>query len=180
MAAVDCGGGRRRRFAVACGVLSSCIKAQAAAGKMASCYYPASSSSAAATTMLLMPGADVVPDVREEEEEDQDARRAPVGQLAIVYGGRVLVFDGCRAQSAAELVRAAAARGAWQEADARRGGGRAELPVARKASLQRFIDKRRGRLAAAAAPYSPRPSRSALAARAWLAMGTPGSGCAAR
>uniref|UniRef100_J3N2C3 Uncharacterized protein n=1 Tax=Oryza brachyantha TaxID=4533 RepID=J3N2C3_ORYBR len=79
-AAADCGGGRRM-FAVACGVLSRCVKAEAAAGKMASCY-PASP----AATMLLMPGADVVPDVREEEE------RAQGKKPEIVYGGRVLLY----------------------------------------------------------------------------------------
>ncbi|KAF0892762.1 hypothetical protein E2562_017725 [Oryza meyeriana var. granulata] len=180
MAAADFAGGRRR-FAVACGVLSRCVKAEAAAGKMCSAasIHPTAVATAA-STMLLMPGADVVPDVREEKG----------AKLTIMYGGRVLVFDEFPAGSAAELVRIAA--GAGQD-DVHHGGSSsglaADLPVARKASLQRFMEKRRGRLGATA-PYSPRRLPAPLAANAakedgdaagcWLVLGTPGSGRAVR
>ncbi|KAF0892761.1 hypothetical protein E2562_017724 [Oryza meyeriana var. granulata] len=187
MAAVDCAGGRRR-FAVACGVLSRCVKAEAAAGKMSAVVKPNSHLAAAASTMLLMPGANVMPDVREEEEAGCGAARR-AQQLTIMYGGRVMVFDDFPAESAAELVRVAA--GAGQD-DVQHGcsGLAADLPVARKASLQRFMEKRRARLGATA-PYSsrPSPSPSPFAANAGkedgdsgccLVLGTPGSCRAAR
>nr|Q7XEZ4.1 RecName: Full=Protein TIFY 11f; Short=OsTIFY11f; AltName: Full=Jasmonate ZIM domain-containing protein 14; Short=OsJAZ14 [Oryza sativa Japonica Group]AAP53565.1 ZIM motif family protein [Oryza sativa Japonica Group] len=130
------GGGRSWRFAVACGVLSRCVKAEAAAAANGRHrHHP---------TMLLMPGADVEPDVREEA--------AAAAQLKIMYGGRMLVFDDFFPAGGAvvELVRAAARAGQ----DVRRAGAArrrvgdsrgldAGLPVVRKVSLQRFVEKRR-------------------------------------
>uniref|UniRef100_A0A0E0M792 Protein TIFY n=1 Tax=Oryza punctata TaxID=4537 RepID=A0A0E0M792_ORYPU len=196
-------GGRRRRFAVACGVLSRCVKAEAAAGKMLAAMapsaangHPAATAAAAGSTMLLMPGADVAPDVREEEVDEAAAAGAGSGtarqRLTIMYGGRVLVFDDFPAESAAEVVRVAARAGQEQQqdddGDAHHGGGggvATDLPVAREGSLQRFVEKKRPKLWATA-PYSPRrsPPRSPFAANAgkddgdagrWLALGTPGS-----
>ncbi|KAG8091326.1 hypothetical protein GUJ93_ZPchr0012g22141 [Zizania palustris] len=175
MAAADFGAGRRRRFAVACGVLSRCVRAEAA-GKVAVAALLAHPAAAAASTMLLMPGADVAPDVREEEEVGGAARR-PSAQRTILYGGRVLVVEDFPSESAAELRRVAAGHGVNSE------GG--DLPLARKASLKRFMEKRRGRLAATA-PYSVRLSLASKAtnededARCWLGLGTPGSVRAAR
>ncbi|BAT10675.1 Os10g0391801 [Oryza sativa Japonica Group] len=88
-------------FVVACGVLSRCVKAEAAAaaanGRRHHHHHH--------TTMLLMPGADVEPDVREEA--------AAAAQLKIMYGGRMLVFDDFFPAGGAvvELVRAAARAG---------------------------------------------------------------------
>ncbi|CAL4916493.1 unnamed protein product [Urochloa decumbens] len=145
MAAAECSRGRRR-FAVACGVLSRCVRAEAAAasGKApvpVATPHPTAQAAAASSTMLLMPGADVAPDdvvVREEE--------ASKAQLTIMYGGGVLVFDGVPADRAAALVRVAAVQ---QDV---RGGMLADVPVERKASLRRFMEKRRERLHARA-PY---------------------------
>uniref|UniRef100_A0A0D9XJA5 Protein TIFY n=1 Tax=Leersia perrieri TaxID=77586 RepID=A0A0D9XJA5_9ORYZ len=175
MAAADCAG--RRRFAVACGVLSRCVKAEAAAAAAAGNNIV---SPPAASTMLLMPGADVAPDVVTEEEQ-------AAAQLTIMYGGRVVVFDGFPAESVAELVRAAARKEEEEDDVARRVAADLLLPVARKGSLQRFMEKRRGRLAATA-PYSARaPSPPAGKAGkedgdpgCWLVLGTPGSGAAGR
>ena len=88
-----------------------------------------------------MPGADV-------GAPDPAAEAAPTpAQMTIVYGDQVLVLDGVPADKAAGLLRLATA--------AARGGppAAADLPVARKASLQRFMEKRRGRAAARGAPY---------------------------
>nr|CAB3494801.1 unnamed protein product [Digitaria exilis]CAB3499744.1 unnamed protein product [Digitaria exilis] len=131
-------GNGRSRFAVACGVLSRCVRAETNAGKMASAAaHVRPAATTAESAMLLMPGADVVPDVR--EEADEAAAPAEAAQLTIMYCGRVLVFDGVMAERAAELLRVAARHG---EA---RGVVKDDIPVARKASLQRFMEKRRDR-----------------------------------
>ncbi|CAL4933224.1 unnamed protein product [Urochloa decumbens] len=172
MAEADCGIGRRRRFAVACSVLSRCVRAEAAAaaGNMAAAAHGRSEAHpvVAASTMLLMPGTDVV--AREETAAAATPEPAPA-QMTIMYGGRVLVFDGVPAGRAAEVIRAAA---------------RQDLQVARKASLQRLLEKRRERLAARA-PYPP-GGPAAVAPRkekgqeegdadSWLGLGIP-RGCA--
>jgi jasmonate ZIM domain-containing protein len=106
-----------------------------------------------------MPGADVAS--RGEEPEADPASRDAAAQLTIFYGGRVLVLDDCPADKAAVLLRlaVAAAAKAKPETEPQVGAGGdvlvavADLPVARKASLQRFMDKRKGRLAARDQPY---------------------------
>ncbi|KAF7100581.1 hypothetical protein CFC21_102076 [Triticum aestivum] len=71
--------------------------------------------------------------------------------MTIFYGGQVLVLDEVPDDRAAELLRVAAVsgttRGYCEAADG-------DLPMARKASLQRFMEKRKGRLAARAVPYN--------------------------
>jgi jasmonate ZIM domain-containing protein len=91
----------------------------------------------------LMPGADDATTA----ESHEDAEPAPI-QMTIVYGGHVLVLDDVTADRAAGLLAAAARQ-------ARTAGpiAAAGLPVARKASLQRFMEKRRGRVTARAEPY---------------------------
>jgi len=164
----DCGG--RRRFTVACGVLSRCVKDEAAARNNAAA---AAAQAAAACTMLLMPGADVAP-AAGEEEATTEAAPAGQGQLKISYGGRVLVFDDVPADRAAELARAAA----WRDWPA-------DAPVARKASLQRFMQKRRDRLHARA-PYARQEAPCAMKGKHqgdaghWLGLGIPGAGGCAR
>jgi len=138
------------RFAAACGVLSQYVKA-----------------AVAVAVLPLMPGADV-PGAREEAEAEAEPGPAPAPQqLTISYGGRVVVLEDVPADRAAELLRvAAAAQGAAPRALAA-----GDLPVARKASLQRFMEKRRGRTAARGSPYSrpdadgasPHPDHLALA-----------------
>ncbi|KAJ1295610.1 hypothetical protein BS78_01G236100 [Paspalum vaginatum] len=143
MAAADCNG--RLRFVVACGVLSQCVKAAgAAAGKVAPAAAPHPYPTVSA--MLLMPGADVAPDANNEEIEAAPPAPAPAA-LTIIYGGRVLVFDDVPADTAAEMARVAARQ------DGPRGGVVTDFPVARKASLQRFMLKRQDRLDARA-PYA--------------------------
>ncbi|KAM3188858.1 hypothetical protein ACQJBY_067669 [Aegilops geniculata] len=134
------GSAKGLRFAAACGVLSRCIKA-------------AEARPAATVVLPLMPGAEV-PALQDEHA----AGPAPANaQMTIFYGGQVLVLDEVPADRAAELLRVAAAAT----------GG--DLPMARKASLQRFMEKRKGRLAARAVPYS-RPDGDASCYRLTLTL----------
>ena len=126
MAATGCA--KSRRVAAACGVLSRCTKGTDARP-------------AATVVLPLMPGAEV------PAQDEHTVGPAPGhAQMTIFYGGRVLVLDEVPADRAAELLRVAAAAGT------KRGDG--DLPMARKASLQRFMEKRKGRVAARAVPYS--------------------------
>ncbi|GJM84487.1 hypothetical protein PR202_ga00163 [Eleusine coracana subsp. coracana] len=149
MAASDCSG--HRRFTVACAVLSQCVKANATSA--ASLARP-TVALASASTMLLMPGADVGADDASEEPEPSPARqreaeaahRAQQNQMTIMYGGRVLVFYDVPADRAAELMIRVAA--AWKETVPFDCGLANEMQVASKASLRRFMEKRKDRLAA--------------------------------
>ncbi|KAF8720755.1 hypothetical protein HU200_023665 [Digitaria exilis] len=119
------------RFAAACGALSQYVRAAAEAERGAQHARP--------RPLPLMPGADV------------DAAGEDPAQMTIVYGGRVVVLDDVPADKAASLLRLAAA--AATEAVSGQGSAAADLPVARKASLQRFMEKRKVRAAARGAPY---------------------------
>ncbi|XP_048543280.1 protein TIFY 11e-like [Triticum urartu] len=128
------GSAKGLRFAAACGVLSRCIKA-------------AEARPAATVVLPLMPGAEVP-----ALQDDHEAGPAPASaQMTIFYSGQVLVLDEVPADRAAELLRAAAVSGTPRGSCAAADG---DLPMARKASLQRFMEKRKGRLVARALPCS--------------------------
>jgi jasmonate ZIM domain-containing protein len=103
------------------------VKQQAAAETM----------EARSVALPLMPGADLT-----QEEE----RLQPAAQMTIFYGGgRVLVLDDVPADKAAGLLQLITAVVPL--------GPGAKTEVARKASLQWFMEKRKNRAAARAAPY---------------------------
>ncbi|GJM84486.1 hypothetical protein PR202_ga00162 [Eleusine coracana subsp. coracana] len=182
MPASDCSG--HRRFAVACAVLSQCVKAETSLARPTAAL-------ASASTMLLMPGADVgACEVNEEPEPSPEkaeaAHQAQQNQMTILYGGRVLVFDDVPADRAAELMMRVAA--AWKETVSFGCGLANEMQVASKASLRRFMEKRKDRLAARApygnscSEYSPLPPASGkrnedeIDGGCWLGLGVSG-GC---
>ncbi|XP_062216599.1 protein TIFY 11c-like isoform X2 [Phragmites australis] len=155
------------RFAVTCSLLRQFMKEQG--GNGARCLAPA-------VAMSLMPGTDVVGGGAEAEaeavapeerktvlklfpqqactlkvsEERREPERAP---LTIFYGGRMVVFDDFPADKAEELMQLA---GSGNVAPAASAAGQnalgqpclPDMPIARKASLQRFLEKRKNRLAA--------------------------------
>ncbi|RLN40770.1 hypothetical protein C2845_PM01G44380 [Panicum miliaceum] len=133
------------RFAAACGALSQYVRA-AEAERIRAGARPAVPVPVPVRPLPLMPGADV------DHTGEPEAGPAPAAQMTIVYGGRALVLDDVPADRAADLLRLAASASAGRLSSA------ADLlPVARKASLQRFMEKRKGRAAARAEPPYRRP-----------------------
>ncbi|XP_040378293.1 protein TIFY 11b-like [Oryza brachyantha] len=170
--------GKSRRFAVACGVLSQYVRAEQ---KMAAAAAAVAATSRA-TTLSLMPGAEVV---HEEERgaaavaaEEAGPATAP---LTIFYGGRVVIFEDFPADKAAEVMRMAssgngAERAAAAPATPREGAAvLADMPIMRKASLQRFFSKRKDRLGARAPYARPSPAADTKASgdkpSSWLGLG---------
>lgn len=154
------------RFAVTCGLLRQYMKEQG--GNGGRCIAPV-------VTMSLMPGADVVgaaegeaaPEERKTMElfpqqagtlkESHERREPERAQLTIFYGGTMVVFDDFPAEKAEELMQLAGSCNPPAAPDV--GGAAAvcqnalgqpclpDMPIARKASLQRFLEKRKNRLA---------------------------------
>ncbi|KAI4994852.1 hypothetical protein ZWY2020_034755 [Hordeum vulgare] len=160
-----------RRFAVACGVLSQYVKASGVAVPMAS-------TGSCGTEQRVMGGL-----VQEPSSPADGAQ-----QLTIFYGGRVVVLDGCTPARGAELIRFAAAA-ASQGAPVVHAQASApapafvDMPIARKASLQRFLSKRKDRSATEVPPpyahreEAPRPppaKKGKTEASSWLALGSLG------
>uniref|UniRef100_A0ACD5TUK6 Uncharacterized protein n=1 Tax=Avena sativa TaxID=4498 RepID=A0ACD5TUK6_AVESA len=156
------------RFAAACGLLRQ--------------YMMEQGGGRGAVTMGLMPGAQGVAAVVAPEErinktmelfpqragtlKDERILQQPEmterAQLTIFYGGSTVVFDDFPADKADELMQLAnsiaGARPVCPD-DVLLQPFLADMPVARKISLRRFLEKRKGRLAAAD-PYPP-PTRAA-------------------
>ncbi|KAF0891313.1 hypothetical protein E2562_009486 [Oryza meyeriana var. granulata] len=151
-----------RRFAVACGVLSQYVKANSP-----------QSAAAPGVTALMAATAPVHAAAVQEPE--------PAGgeqQFTMFYAGRVVVIDRCTPSMAAELIRyASAAQSSAPEPPAL-----VDMPIARKASLQRFLAKRKDRSTASArSPYGrpaaeeqpPAKKEKAEERREdWLALGS--------
>uniref|UniRef100_A0A0E0K9N5 Protein TIFY n=1 Tax=Oryza punctata TaxID=4537 RepID=A0A0E0K9N5_ORYPU len=158
-----------RRFAVACGVLSQYVKANS----------PQPSSSAAAVTGVsgLMAAAAAAPVVQEPGCEADGGEQ----QFTIFYAGKVVVIDRCTPAMAAELMRYASA--AQSSAAPEAPPALVDMPIARKASLQRFLAKRKATASArspyglAAASEDQPPAKKAKAVERpedWLALGSLG------
>ncbi|KAG8073704.1 hypothetical protein GUJ93_ZPchr0006g42934 [Zizania palustris] len=171
------GGNGSSRFAVTCGLLRQYMK-EHAGGR----FLPAVPMS------VVVPGADdvvvgaaaVVEEAPEERktmelfpqeagtlkgsQERKETSKSP--QLTIFYGGSVAVFDDFPADKADELMKLVA--GSFDSAAAEVDAGAAaachpslpDMPIARKVSLQRFLQKRKNRLVATESFPSASPPES--------------------
>ncbi|XBH87119.1 hypothetical protein VPH35_074650 [Triticum aestivum] len=160
MAAVE---SKSRRFALACGVLSQYVKAEQKMSSVA-----VAPRAPPATTLSLMPGADVGQE-HAAAAAAEEAGPATATPLTIFYGGRVVVFEDFPADKAAEVMRMAAAAGVERAAVVPAPAllpadktALADLPIMRKASLQRFFEKRKDRLGARAPYARPAPAAAAI------------------
>lgn len=157
--------GITRRFAVACGVLSQYVR---------------NGSAPATPPQPFLKQAPAGPAAAQAQEMIASAPQ----QLTIFYGGRVVVLDACPPDKAAELIRlaVAAAQGPQPPEQAL-----VDMPIARKASLRRFLAKRKDRSSASSPAYDdrqddepPAPKKGKMAAAAtreepsssWLALGS--------
>jgi len=164
------------RFAVTCGLLSQYMKEQGGNG-----------------ALRLAPGADAAEEGTEErkavlelfpqqagtlKDERQRKRKEPADErapLTIFYGGKMVVFDDFPAEKAEELMHLAGSGNAAAPAGQNALGqpSLTDMPIARKASLKRFLEKRKDRLTAgdpypAAASESIKPAAKDEAGAPWL------------
>lgn len=162
------------RFAVTCGLLRQYMKEQGGNG-----------------ALRLAPGADAAEEGTEErkavlelfpqqagtlKDEQQRKRKEPAADerapLTIFYGGKMVVFDDFPAEKAEELMQLAGSGNAAAAA-ALAQPSLTDMPIARKASLKRFLEKRKNRLTAgdpypAAASESIKPAAKDEAGAPWL------------
>lgn len=157
MAAAGSVQGHGARFAAACGVLSRYVKAAAVATTTTTTTVELRPAGTVGV-LPLMPGADLSTQEEREAGAGPGPSPSPSAQLTISYGGRVVVLDDVPADKAAEVVRLAAAQGAPRvlRAPATKAD---DLPMARKVSLQQFMERRKGRVATRGSPYR-RPASS--------------------
>ncbi|OEL19663.1 Protein TIFY 11c [Dichanthelium oligosanthes] len=152
------------RFAVTCGLLRQYMKEQG--GNGARCLAPA------AVAMGLVPGADAAAEDRTTVlelfpqqagtlKDEQQRKRTEPGErapLTIFYGDKMVVFDDFPAEKADELMHLAGSGNAAAQ-NALGQPNLTDMPIARKASLKRFLEKRKNRLTAGD-PYPAAASES--------------------
>uniref|UniRef100_A0A0D9Z2Z3 Protein TIFY n=1 Tax=Oryza glumipatula TaxID=40148 RepID=A0A0D9Z2Z3_9ORYZ len=155
--------GNGSRFAVTCGLLRQYMKEHSGSNGGGG-FLPA------VTAMSLMTGGadaeEEAPEVRKTMElfpqqagtlKDTQERKeiTEKAQLTIFYGGSVVVFDDFPAEKAGELMKLAGSRDSTAAAAVSDAGAAAgqpclpDMPIARKVSLQRFLEKRKNRIVVA-------------------------------
>ncbi|KAK1631082.1 hypothetical protein QYE76_005397 [Lolium multiflorum] len=187
-------------FAVTCGLLSRYLRENKGgalhglAGLGMAPPAPATAVPAGAfqppTTMNLLSGLeDPKPDTVDVELAVHKGQllQAPTGnqdahQLTIFYGGKVVVVDNFPSTEVKALLQmanaagdAAVDRAVPQSLPGPAEGNLPDLPIARRNSLHRFLEKRKGRITAKA-PYqanssSSAPSKQANGDKFWLGLG---------
>ncbi|CAL4937882.1 unnamed protein product [Urochloa decumbens] len=169
-------GGGGSRFAVTCGLLRQYMKEQG--GNGARCLAPA-------VAMGLVPAEE--PEERKpvlelfpqqagtlKDEHNSRKRKEPTTErapLTIFYGGKMVVFDDFPAEKAEEIMHLAGGSGKAAE-NALAQPNLTDMPIARKASLKRFLEKRKNRLTAGD-PYPVAASESTKPAAVKKEEGAP-------
>ncbi|WVZ55689.1 hypothetical protein U9M48_006317 [Paspalum notatum var. saurae] len=161
------------RFAVTCGLLRQYMREQGGrclAPAVAMGLMPAGGTDAAAaadlqaaaapeaeTTAVLELFPQQAGTLKDEQQirkrKEPAAERAP---LTIFYGGKMVVFDDFPAEKADEIMQLVAGSGTGNTTAAQQNNalgqptaGLTDMPLARKVSLRRFLEKRKNRLTAA-------------------------------
>ncbi|KAJ1298520.1 hypothetical protein BS78_01G460000 [Paspalum vaginatum] len=161
------------RFAVTCGQLRQYMREQAGSG--ARCLAPAVAmglmpgaggpDAAAAADLQAAPAPDQAETTAVLElfpqqagtlkDEQHRTRKEPAERapLTIFYGGKMVVFDDFPAEKADEIMQLVAGTGntsaEQNNALGQPTAGLTDMPLARKVSLKRFLEKRKNRLTAA-------------------------------
>ncbi|KAG8091327.1 hypothetical protein GUJ93_ZPchr0012g20540 [Zizania palustris] len=131
------------------------------------------------TMQLFPPRAGVQPSTRPASQERAEmGTKAP---LTIFYDGRVVVFEDVPAEKAMELIQLAGSESSpapvamAAPVPATQTAALSDIPIARKVSLQQFLQKRKQRIATSN-PYqkvamaSPAPEKSLAVLNPWLAL----------
>lgn len=125
----------------------------------------------------------VAPTAQQNGEQPREAVGDETQQLTIFYGGKVVVFDNFPPTKVKDLlqivhtgdgVNKASGSAAPQNLPTPSQNSLSDLPIARRNSLHRFLEKRKGRIIAKA-PYqvnnSVEASKQANGEKSWLGLG---------
>ncbi|PKU84925.1 Protein TIFY 10A [Dendrobium catenatum] len=147
------------------------------------------------TTMSLLPGVVGVADDETKDKKSMElspqsidfrpakaeTKEQEKSQLTIFYGGKVLVFDNFPAEKANDLMQLASKGQNFSSGTTSLVAS--DLPIARKTSLHRFLEKRKDRINAMS-PYQPIKSSGSKDVttvkeeeirQPWLGLGSPES-----
>nr|CAB3496892.1 unnamed protein product [Digitaria exilis] len=168
------------RFAVTCGLLRQYMKEQggnALAPAMAMGLASVEPEEGKKTVLELFPQQAGTLKHDHQRKRKEAAERAP---LTIFYDGKMVVFDDFPAEKAEELMHLAGgsanAAAAAQNALEQPSLTVTDMPIARKASLKRFLEKRKNRLTAgdpypaAASELMSKPVKEEDGGAPWLGV----------
>ncbi|VFQ63424.1 unnamed protein product [Cuscuta campestris] len=186
-------GGQRSTFSTTCNRLSQYLKEKGSFGDLTLglAPNPVSSSGTPRETMDLLPMIEKSGQKSHNlfEEERAKAETQKKAQMTIFYGGQVIVFNDFPADKAREIMLLASKTMAPSKAAAPCFGNQrppqppnvSDLPLSRRASLTRFLEKRKDRIVSMS-PYalvnqkaanlsSSSSSKAEVESKGWLDLG---------